>query len=240
VQIVAPVGPLHLTAAFVNGTGRASNDVTGQVDQLYRASWQSTDKTLSIGASDYVGKVSASTLGGTLISEAGTTTTSATAAAIGKKELIGADAQYANPNGLFVNAEMETGEYDALSAIGLGGATAMYSVNSIIAPGNKVFGYYAQGGYVLGNTGAHPLTLAAGYDQLRRSISGLHLVTPQGIAHSGSNWDDDNWGGGVLYALDSNTRLRFWYEQPTNVAHLLKQAYPNNYGLFTGEVQVKF
>ena len=47
-------------------------------------------------------------------------------------------------------------------------------------------------------------------------------------------------GYGALYNLDKATRLRVWYERADLVAHLPGTAKPPVYGLFTGEVQVKF
>jgi hypothetical protein len=85
------------------------------------------------------------------------------------------------------------------------------------------------GGFTFGQTGSHPLTLAAQYDVLRR-----------GEGPGGSDrYTDRNLGYGALYNLDKATRLRVWYERPDSVAHL-GPVTPPRYGLFTGEMQVRF
>ena len=80
------------------------------------------------------------------------------------------------------------------------------------------------------------MTLAASYDVLKRGEGRANAYNPGG---SGT-YEDENVGYGALYNLDKATRLRFWYTRPDRVAHLAGTPAPPAYGLFTGEIQVKF
>ena len=217
-----PAG-LKLTAAVVNGTGRTSNDTDAFKDQIYRIGYQSPNKIVSIGGSYYYGQVNTPNVTGFPAAGTGPTYTGR------KKELYGADAQIVTPFGPFLNAEYVGGLYEQRSFFADNSA-APNTFNTAYAKDNHIDGYYANAGWTFGQTGAHPLTLAGQYDVLRRGEG------PGG----NSSYTDENVGYGVLYGLDKATRLRFWYERPDKVAHLPGTPEPTRYGLFTGEIQVKF
>ena len=131
------------------------------------------------------------------------------------------------PSGPFVLAEYVGGLYEQRSYFAAPGALA---TSTVYAKDNHVDGYYATGGFTFGQTGTHALTLAGQYDVLHR-----------GEGPGGSRfYTDENVGYGALYNLDKATRLRVWYERADEVAHLPGTAKPPVYGLFTGEIQVKF
>ena len=150
-----------------------------------------------------------------------------------KKELYGADAQIVLPSGPFVLAEYVGGLYEQRSFFGAPGANA---VTTAYAKDNHIDGYYVTGGFTFGQKGSHPLTLAGQYDVLRRGEG------PANAFNGGGNrsYTDENVGYGALYNLDRATRLRAWYERADLVAHLPGTAKPPVYGLFTGEIQVRF
>jgi len=217
-----PAG-LKLTAALINGSGRTSDATDGFKDQVYRVAYQSKDKVLGIGGSYYYGQVNVPAVTGFPASGTGPQYTGR------KKELYGADVQVVLPGGPFVTAEYVGGLYEQRSFFNDGSATP-FALSTVYAKDNHVDGYYVNGGYVFGALGSHPLTVAYQYDTLKRG---------EGRAGSGSYTDENN-GYGVLYGLDRATRLRFWYEKADKVAHLAGTPTPPRYGLFTGEIQVKF
>ena len=208
-------GYIKYTAAFVNGTGLATGtDTDRKIDQIYRAAYQTGNKVFGLSASYYNGTV---------------TKAGAAPAAHGKKELIGVDAQYISPAGPFLQGEYLEGKFPVrnyFTDAKPNGATSDFK------DGNKVRGYYVQGGWTWGSKGAHPLTAAASWDVFDRSY--------KGVADSGSSYRDENLGYGVLYNLDSATRLRLWYVKPNKVAHLAGNADPDKVGMLTSELQVKF
>ena len=104
------------------------------------------------------------------------------------------------------------------------------------AKDNHIDGYYVTGGFTFGQKGSHPLTLAGQYDVLRRGEGPRNAFNGGGS----SAYTDENVGYGALYNLDRATRLRAWYERADLVAHLPGTAKPPVYGLFTGEIQVRF
>ena len=230
--IFLPAG-LKLTAALINGTGRTSDDTDGFKDQVYHIGYQSTNKVVSIGGSYYYGQVNTTTgtaasgITGTILGNTGSTYTGR------KKELYGADAQIVTPFGPFVNAEYVGGLYEQRSYFG---TSAGNGLTTAYAKDNHVDGYYVTGGWTFGQTGSHPLTLAGQYDVLRRGEG------PGNAYNAGGNgsYTDENVGYGALYNLDKATRLRVWYERADRVAHAPNTPEPPRYGLFTGEVQVKF
>ena len=217
-----PAG-LKLTAALVNGSGRTSDSTDRFKDQIYRVGYQSKDKVVGIGGSYYYGQIN---VPATLGAPAAGTGYSYTGR---KKELYGADIQIALPSGPFVNAEYVGGLFEQRSFFADNSATP-YALSTVYAKDNHIDGYYVNGGYVFGATGSHPLTVAYQYDTLKRG---------EGRGGSGSYTDENN-GYGVLYGLDRATRLRFWFEKADKVAHLAGTPEPPRYGLFTGEIQVKF
>ena len=225
-----PAG-LKLTAAVINGSGRTSDDSDGFKDQVYRVGYQSPNKVVSVGGSYYYGQINTSgvpaNIAGGALAGTGPQYTGR------KKELYGADAQVVTPFGPFVNVEYVGGLYEQRSFFGSPGAVAQ---TTVYAKDNHVDGYYANGGWTFGGAGSHPLTLAYQYDVLRRGEGKANGFNPGGS----SAYTDENNGYGVLYGLDKATRLRFWYEKADRVAHLAGTPEPPRYGLFTGEIQVKF
>ena len=219
---VAPGGlPLKLTAALVNGAGRTGEEVNRRIDQIYRAAYQSTNKQLGVGVSYYDGEIDTP---GTITGALGTGP-----AYVGRKrQLIGADAQITLPTGPFVLAEYINGTYEQRTAFPTFAALAP---TTVYAPGNKVAGYYAQGGYTFTPAGSHPLSLYVSYDILKRANGGL-----------GSNdaYDDENTGYGASYALDKATRLRVYYVKPSKVAHTPGTVAPPKIGQSLAELQVRF
>ena len=225
-----PAG-IKLTAALINGSGRTSDDTDGFKDQVYRVGYQSRNKVVSLGGSYYYGQINTSGVPGNVAGGAFAGTGPNYTGR--KKELYGADAQIVLPSGPFVNAEYVGGLYEQRSYFGSAGATAL---TTAYAKDNHVDGYYVQGGFTFGQTGSHPLTFAGQYDVLRRGEG------PRNGFNGGGNgsYTDENVGYGALYNLDKATRLRAWYERADRVAHLPGTATPPVYGLFTGEIQVKF
>ncbi len=222
--VFLPTG-LKLTAALINGSGRTSDDSDGFKDQIYRIAYQTKDKVVSVGGSYYYGQINTSGIPGNLV---GTGITGTGSQYTGrKKELYGADAQIVTPFGPFINAEYVGGLYEQRSFFGAPGANAL---TTAYAKDNHIDGYYATAGWTFGQKGSHPLTLAGRYDTLKRG---------EGPGGSDS-YTDENIGYGALYNLDKATRLRVWYERPDRVAHAPGTDTPNRYGLFTGEIQVKF
>ena len=219
-----PAG-IKLTAALVNGTGRTSDDTDAFKDQIYHIGYQTPNKVVSLGGSYYYGQINTSGIPGNIAGGAFAGTGPGYTGR--KKELYGADAQIVLPSGPFVLAEYVGGLYEQRSYFG--SPTAL-GTSTVYAKDNHVDGYYATGGFTFGQTGSHPLTLAGQYDVLRR-----------GEGPGGSSaYTDENVGYGALYNLDKATRLRVWYERADLVAHLPGTAKPPVYGLFTGEIQVKF
>jgi len=229
-----PAG-LKISASLLNGSGRTSDDTDGFKDQVYHVGYQTRDKVVSVGGSYYYGQINTTGIPGNLVG----TTTTVPVTGTGfqytgrKKELYGADAQIQLPFGPFLNAEYVGGLYEQRSFFATPGALAQ---TTNYAKDNHVDGYYAIGGYTFGQTGAHPFTLAASYDVLRRGEGKANGFNPGG----NSSYTDENVGYGALYNLDKATRLRVWYERPDRVAHAPGTDTPTRYGLFTGEVQVKF
>ena len=227
-----PAG-IKLTAALINGTGRTSDDTDAFKDQVYRVAYQTPNKVVSVGGSYYYGQVNnfpgaaAAGVTGTILGATGYPYTGR------KKELYGADAQIVLPSGPFVNAEYVGGLYEQRSFFGAPGANA---VTTAYAKDNHIDGYYVTGGFTFGQKGSHPLTLAGQYDVLRRGEGKANAFNPGGS----SAYTDENVGYGALYNLDKATRLRAWYERADLVAHLPGTAKPPVYGLFTGEIQVRF
>ncbi len=221
-----PAG-IKLTAALVNGAGRTSNDTDRFKDQIYRIAYQSPNKIVSIGGSYYYGQVNVPNV---LAAPAAGTGSNYTGR---KKELYGADLQIVLPSGPFVNAEYVGGLYEQRSYFGSALANGL---TTTYAKDNHIDGYYVVGGFTFGQTGAHPLTLAGQYDVLRRGEGRANAFNPGGSRF----YTDENVGYGALYNLDKATRLRVWYERADQVAHLPGTAKPPVYGLFTGEIQVKF
>lgn len=141
----------------------------------------------------------------------------------GRKRLGGVDLQYTSPAGPFLQAEYVGGTYEAVPFPG----PAVAGSTPAFRGGNKVDGYYAIAGYTFAPKGNHPLSLVATYDAFRRS-------------RGQDNFTDNNVGVGLLYNLDRATRFRVFYTQPTEVAHPANVPEPNNIGLLSSELQVRF
>ncbi len=227
---------LKLTAAFINGSGRFSENSDRTVDQVYHVGYQTTDKVFSIGGSFYEGQIKTSGIPGNLLTGGATGTGYQYTGR--KKELYGADVQIALPTGPFLNAEYVGGTYEQRSYFA--GGTAPFTNSSALttayAKGNKIDGYYAVGGYTFAPAGSHPLTLAVQYDVLRRGEGKANAFNTGG----NDSYTDKNLGYGALYNLDKATRLRVWYTKPDAVAHLAGTPAPPKYSILTGEIQVKF
>lgn len=212
-QVYYGPGQMKYTAAFVNGSGRGSNDTDRRIDAILRAAYASKDGTFGAGASYYDGDISFS----------GTPPIT-----LRKKQLVGIDAQYTSPAGPFVMAEYISGTFEQRTWMDV----PTLKLTTQAAAGNKIAGYYVIAGYTFDKTKPHPWTLAASFDVLQRSKSGA--------ADSGSWWDDENFGIGALYNLDAATRLKLWFTNPSRVAHPSAQPSPKKVGLITTELQVKF
>jgi hypothetical protein len=142
--------------------------------------------------------------------------------------LYGADAQLAFPVGVFLQGEYVVGKFEQRTAFA--SPTAL-TPTTVDAPGNKIEGYYIQGGYTFGQSGAHPLSLFTSYDVLRRA---------EGSVGASSSYTDENTGYGASYNLDKQTRFRLYYIKPSKVAHAAGTAEPLKIGQTIGELQVKF
>ena len=206
-------GGAKLTAALVNGTGRVGEDNDRHVDQIYRLGYQTPNKQLGAGVSYYNGQVpeAAATTGVLYHND--------------KKQLFGADAQYASPFGLFANAEYENGPYQQLFRF-----TTQTASSAVDAPGNRIEGYYGQIGYSFFGKTDKPLSLFFNYDKLRRATAG---------PLKNDSYDDENLGYGASYNLDKATRLRVYYDRPDKVAHSPGFT-PEKISQTIGEIQVKF
>ena len=207
-------GPQQMkyTVAFVNGSGRTMNDTDNTIDSIARIAYAKKDKTLGAGISYYNGHISYA----------------ASPAPERKKDLLGLDAQYNAPGGLFLNAEYLSGKFEQVTWFDQPTA----KLTTAAAPGNKVVGYYGMLGNNFNKSGQHPWSLAMSYDVFQRSSSGG--------PDSGSHFDDVNFGGGMTYMLDSATRLKLWYISPSRVAHPSANPDPHKVNLLTAELQVKF
>jgi len=228
VLLVQPSGRTKYTFAAVNGSGYGTSstpatDTDRNIDQIYRVAYFGGPK-LSGGASYYNGQISYTAAAGAPYTGR-------------KKQLLGLDAQYVPTPNLFLNGEWLGGKFEQRTYFA-GATQPTLAMTTSFAPGNRVDGYYVQGGYIISPAGAHPLTLAASYDVLRRSTGGVQAGAAGGPA--GSNLDDVNLGYGILYNLDPATRFRLWYEAPSKVAHAAGSIDPEKVGLITSELQVKF
>ena len=232
-----PAG-LKVTIAGVNGAGRVGENSDRKIDTIYRIAYQSPNKLFSLGTSYYLGQIKDPNTGvvaTSLLNSPGSRYTGA------KKELLGFDGQLAIPTGtsqVFINAEYVGGIYEERTFFtGTGNSLTNGSVlQTVYAKGNRVDGYYVQGGYTFGAAGTHALTLAANYDVLKRGEGKANAFNTGGSQF----YKDENVGYGALYQLDKATRFRLWYIHPTAVAHDPAFASPPRYGLLTGELQVKF
>ncbi len=232
-----PAG-LKFTVAAVNGAGRTGEDSDRTLDTIYRIAYQSPNKVLSLGTSYYLGQINDPDTGVAATSLLNNTGSRYTGA---RKQLLGFDGQLAVPTGqnqVFLNGEYVGGLYEERTFF-TGAANSLTNgsaLQTVYAQDNRVDGYYVQGGYTFGATGNHGLTLAANYDVLKRGEGKANAFNTGGS----SAYKDENFGYGALYNLDKATRLRFWYIRPTTIAHQPGFASPPKYGLFTGELQVKF
>jgi len=238
----SPASAINLTAAAVNGTGSVSNDESRGVDQIYKIGAHTpvikegaaSFSVLSGDVTYYDGHLPSSPVGVTYVGR--------------EKRLTDVDAQVQLPSGPFLLGEYESGRYEQRFFAGetATSATNPFGFGTADAPGNNIDGYYVQGGYTLGMSGAHAVTLFLSYDFLDRSSSGISAAEAKALSlaggASGSSFDDENIGYGVLYNLDKAMRLRVYYTQPDKVAHanVATNPEPPRVGLTTVELQVKF
>lgn len=225
-----PAG-IKLTAALINGNGRASEDTDRHVDQIYRAAYQTTDKQFGIGTSYYNGQIGVA---------AGTAGTNGVIPNFGpnypkrRKQLFGADLQYVSNSGPFVLGEYVNGIYEQRTFFGaqtFTGGNPLGLTSGVYAPGNRVEGYYGQVGYSFFKKTDRPLSVFFSYDRLNRAASG---------AGHNSSYDDENLGYGGSYNLDKATRFRLFYIRPNKVAHTPAVPSPEKISQTIGEVQVSF
>lgn len=157
------------------------------------------------------------------------------------RSLIGFDTQYYFPFHAALKLEYVRGKG------GLNGNNAGAQLPAALRPhvdAATVEGYYAQLSYNLGTS----TTLALGYDYFCRNTdpadSGpLSTVAVGGVQQrvSRGNFVEERLQGGVIHFLDTNTRLRLWYEAPLNYPNLPGQSEAGaRTGFYTAEVQVKF
>lgn len=241
-----PSGRTKYTAGVLSGDGYGTGVLPGtpsdhQVDGLARVAYNGGK--LTGGASYYDGHLPYANATGPF---------SGPYTAL-RKQLLGLDAQYKPTQNIFLIGEYEGGKYEELDyyADATGKAVNqadLIATNFLPAPGNNIKAYYLQGGYSFNPASRHTFTIAGSYDVLDRSdsgFSGFSAATINGTAFpaaggSGSSYDDVNWGGGLLYNLDPQTRLRLWYEDPIKVAHAPSSADPQKEGLLTSEIQASF
>ena len=206
-------GGLKVSASLVNGNGRTGEDNDRHVDGIYRIGYQTPNKQLGAGVSYYDGQVpEAAATTGVLYNN-------------DKKQLFGADAQYAAPFGVFANVEYENGPYQQLYRF-----TSQTAASAVDAPGNRIEGYYGQIGYSFFSKTDKPLSFFFNYDKLRRATAG---------PLKNDSYDDENQGYGASYNLDRATRLRVYYDRPDKVAHA-PTFNPEKISQTTAEVQVRF
>jgi len=110
--------------------------------------------------------------------------------------------------------------------------------------------YYVQAAYNVRPN----VTLALGYDYFNRNADPAEdgpfsqvSFKPAGASAnvtlpvSRGNFVEERLGGGILYFLDPQTRLRFWYETPLNLPNLPGEADAlQRSGFYTAEIQVRF
>lgn len=239
-RLVYAPGNIRLVYAAVNGAGRQSENTTGHLDSVFHASYTSTDKQFNLGASYYDGLIDRPSPGATV-----------TAFPEPKKQLVDVDAEINLNDGAFLQGEWVNGLYEKrayydqnlMTTANPLGADTLQVDNYV--KGNHVNGYYVWGGYTFRKTSNHALTFGVDYDVFQRSMSAQNnsqnsLQSGQPFYSSGSAFDDVNYGGGVMYNLDKSTRLRFWYEDPTEVAHAPGTPEPPKIGLYTAEMLVRF
>ncbi len=215
-------GKYSVSLAVVDGTGTLSNDINRAKDTILHAHYYITP-AFRLGASGYFGSISTRVVTGT----GATATTEINNGA--KRELFGLDAQYTAPSGgVFAQTEYLSGKYEALPPFKLPNTVVTPAVTlSDFLPGNKVEGYYLLGGYTFAGRSAHPWSLMAGWDVLKRE-------------KSESSQTDENIGFGGTYNLDRGLRLRAYYITPNKVAHAAGVSDPKKRPLLILETQFLF
>ena len=236
---------------FYNGNGVSTNDLGRRKDFIGRIGLPLTP-TWDVGISGYDGKgatTDTTTAGNPsatpnpnpeLLPGTGLLTTRPRV-----KSLFGLDTQFYFPFGASLKAEYVRGKG------GLIGANAGAQLPSALRPyadAAAVEAYYVQAAY----NSKPNLTLALGYDYFCRNTDpaqdGPFSTVTVGSGASAeqrrlsrSNFVEERLGGGVLYYLDSATRLRFWYETPLNYPNLPGQGDALAHtGFYTAEIQVRF
>lgn len=232
-----------------NGTGITSNDFGRRKDFIGRLGIPLTPNW-DLGVSGYDGE--GNNIGSNIVANG--TVPVAPGAGVPRvlltrrrvRSLIGVDSQYYFPFGAALKVEYVRGKG------GLNGNAANTVTNALKAyvDGATVEAYYIQGSYNLGTN----LTLALAYDYFNRNTdpadSGPFSTFGTGAAArrvSSSNFVEERVGGGALYFVDSNTRVRLWYEAPLNFPNPpggpeggAGTAVTGRSGQYTAEVQVRF
>ncbi|HEY3332426.1 MAG TPA: porin [Capsulimonadaceae bacterium] len=217
-------GKLRASVAVINGNGRVCENSNRRFDNAYRVAYAAGTKW-SGGVSYYDGAL--------------TGTGTGTSYTNPKRKLHGVDLQYQQPTGAFGIAEYMAGTYEQRQYFKESTSLTALQTEGFV-PGNKIATYYVLSGYTWSGTGSHPFTLAAQYDWLNRSASGVDAATALAGGASGSSFVDENVSFGSLYFLDKLTRVRVWYTSPLNVAHAAGSTAPDHIGFYTAELQFRY
>jgi len=226
-KVIYGPGNIKFTYAAINGSGTNAEDIYNHIDSVAHLSYSTSNNVFSIGTSYYAGEVYEA---------------SPAKGVEPRKDLYGVDAQFKSRGGTFLDGEYVAGTFEARYYY-TGGITTVATQNiDPYVKGNQVKGYYGWGGYTFNQTTSRPLTFGVDYDVFQRSTgtSGGSDQLAVATNKASSSYDDVNYGYGVLYYLDSATRLRLWWDQPVCIAHSPTVAEPTKVGLVSAEVQISF
>jgi hypothetical protein len=245
IKLAYGIGPFKACYAIVSGSGRQAEGVDNHGDSIASVYYNSPTKIYNVGLSYYDGATYR-------VRPTSGVSASALTFPEPKKQLFDINGQ-SSYKGFFLDGEFVRGTYEKRSYFDENlGAAAEFTGNPLgyetdtYVKGNQVQGSYVWGGYTFFSNTAKPLQLVVDYDVFQRSIapqgSTLNYVATGSTTaiKGGSSFDDVNVGYGALYNLDKATRLRLWYTDPLEVAHLPGTAVPPKYGLYTAELQFKF
>jgi hypothetical protein len=230
-----------------NGGGRYTELDKTRPDGVYRLRFQKSTgmfKMLGLGASYYDGTISRSDALAPATGQANPEPSSFTGGNYqeGKKNLTGFDAQIQTTSGIQLLGEYVSGQFDERTYFG--SATSL--TQNAWAPGNKVDGWYVQGGFTLFSSHVNSLQFAGDYDVFDRSESGISATATDAAGNpltggaSGSSFTDKNYGYGAIYKLTRASQFKIWWEEPTEVAHAAGTSGPIKVGLLTTEFLVRY